>query len=174
MASAFSIPSVEPFNTHKPSEISEADVKAMVLKEFLDHTQEYMPYSCFSAEDTLAQLEDWAEKGIYGSDTVDLILNILSASLNVKIVIVQESDGCVTTLELPAKHPHHQSGPVTLIKRNEHFTYAVNIVKKEYDAILQKLHCSEVIVISSSSDGKLTASLEQDSVAPIKKEILHL
>ncbi|XP_038045852.1 NACHT, LRR and PYD domains-containing protein 3-like [Patiria miniata] len=77
----------------------------MVRDEFLQHVDEYMPYSALSKEDTLAQLESWAQTGQYGSDSVDLILHILSQVLNLRIVVVEETTSRVTSLELL---PHRQ------------------------------------------------------------------
>ncbi len=110
---------------------SEEAIKHKVLHEFLDHVDDYMPYSVLSAENTLAEVENWAKTGRYSSDSADLILHILSQVLDLRLLIAQQSvEGCVDILEL-LPHRHDENLVVTpfktvhLIKEGQHFNYAV-------------------------------------------------
>ena len=152
--------------------LSEEEIKEKVLEEFLEHREEYMPYSAIPAEETLAYIQKWADAGLYATDSADLILFLLSRALDIRIVIVQESCEKVTTLELLPRNHDLQPETVTLIKRGQHFNYAVDIMKKEAGPCTYIWESSEVIVINSSSDseGTDTGSLCKvaDAVSPIR------
>ncbi|XP_038045851.1 uncharacterized protein LOC119720281 [Patiria miniata] len=138
--------------------LSKKNVKDMVRDEFLQHVDEYMPYSALSEEDTLAQLESWAQTGQYGSDSVDLILHILSQVLNLRIVVVEETTSRVTSLDLL---PHRQEEcsliqPITsviLIKHGQHFNHTVFSRDKERCPSKKEItytSTTEPIIISSN------------------------
>lgn len=163
----------------RASTLSEEDIKHMVLDEFLEHAEDYMPYSAISAEETLAQVEGWAQTGIYTNDSADLILHILSQVLDLRLLIVQEgTPGQISTLELlPQRLDNSMFTPmstVTLIKEGQHFNYAVAmiIVKKEGASYQHRIDSFETIVIDSGSDDSDTASHEfnpkKESLSPIE------
>ena len=141
-------------STLQGSTLCENEIKSVVMKEFWDHRDEYMRYSDLRVEKAYSQIKDWAEKGSYASDTCDLILNIMSQVLCLKILVVEEVGSHVNRLEL---RPHRTESmdsvlqTVTVIKNGLHFNYARADVKT-------RTVWSDTAVNNSGSDEENTQS----------------